>query len=68
MIIDYRASKKAIIKQEDNYEQRLFNLKCNQQCTPDVFRDGNKSRKVWLLIELSIKNSKARGKVLLIFL
>ena len=63
MIIDCRASKKAIIKQEDNYEQRLFNLKCNQQCTPDVFRDGNKSRKA-----NSIKNSKARGKLLLIFL
>ena len=33
-----------IKKQEGNYEQRLFSLKCNQQCTPDVFRDGNKSR------------------------
>ena len=59
MIIDYRASKKAIIKQEDNYEQRLFDLKCNQQCTPDVFRDGNKSRKVWLIQSKILKHGES---------
>ena len=29
-----------IKKQEGNYEQRLFSFKCNQQCTPDVFKKG----------------------------
>ena len=38
-----------IKKQEENYEQRLFSLKCNQQCTPDVFRDGRSQGKVWLI-------------------
>ena len=36
-------------KQEGNYEQLLYSLKCNQQCTPDAFRDGKKSSKVWLI-------------------
>ena len=42
-------------KQENNYEPRISSLKCNQQCTPDVFRDGNKSSKV-LLVQLKISN------------
>ena len=37
-----------IERQEDKYEQRLFILKCNQQCTPHVFRSGNKSSNVTL--------------------
>ena len=29
-----------IKRQEGNYEQRIFILKCNQQCSIDVFSDG----------------------------
>ena len=36
-------------KQEDNHEQQLFSLKCNHQCTHDIFRDGNNSSKLWLI-------------------
>ena len=48
-------------KQDDNYEPRISSLTCTQQCTPDVFRDGNKSSKVWRLIQL--KNFKVRRTV-----
>ena len=39
------------------YEPQISSLKCNQQCTPYLFRDDNNSSKVWL-IPLKISKHK----------
>ena len=36
-------------QQEANYESQITGLKCNKECTRDVFRDENKSTKVRLI-------------------
>ena len=48
-------------KQEANYESQISGLKCNKQCTRDVFRDGNKSSKALLIYLKVLKYGEKRG-------
>ena len=48
-------------RQERTYESQISGLKCNQQCTPNVFRDCNKSSKVRLISFKKLKHRQRRG-------
>ena len=48
-------------EQEANYESQLTGLKCNKECTRDVFRDGNNSTKVRLLYLKISKHDERLG-------
>ena len=48
-------------RQELTYESQISSLKCNQQCTPNVFRDCNKSSKVRLISFKKLKHRQRRG-------
>ena len=49
-------------KREAASDSEVPRLKCNNQCTPDVFREWNKRSKVWRIYLEALHNEKRCGR------